>query len=228
MRHARLPRAVRLLHQASSSGRAGAGSRGWTSPVQDTPNGSVILRVTPAATSSSPGSSPNRWAVSQSFRWSFRQALHHTTAPYQLNGSSNLTSWNGTQQHDPDGRGSTSNPPATTKVPIADDLGRLVGWVEARSARRSVRGGQNFSTRRVGLPQNLTERHPVRDPRTSYLSRYARFGVACSPSVVEDGCCGGLRGAAWSGPGPCRDPGSYFFSAEAITRIRLGRYFAIP
>src|SRR5918994_6409149 len=40
--HARLPRAVKLLHQASSSGRAGAGSRGWTSPVQDTPSGSVI------------------------------------------------------------------------------------------------------------------------------------------------------------------------------------------
>ena len=103
---------------------------------------------------------------------------------------------------------------------------RLV--VEARSARRSVRGGQNLSARRVGLPQNLTGRHPVRDPRTSYLSRYARFGVACSPSVVEDGCCGGLRGAVWSGPGPCRDPGSCFFSAGRITRIRLGRYFAIP
>ena len=36
MGHARLPRAVRLLHQASSSNWAGAGSRGWTSPVQDT------------------------------------------------------------------------------------------------------------------------------------------------------------------------------------------------
>ena len=77
---------------------------------------------------------------------------------------------------------------------------RLV--VEARSARRSVRGGQNLSARRVGLPQNLTGRHPVRDPRTSYLSCYARFGVARSPSVVEDGCCGGGFG------GPCgRAPG---------------------
>jgi hypothetical protein len=36
MGHARCDRAVRLLHQASSSNRAGAGSRGWTSPVQDT------------------------------------------------------------------------------------------------------------------------------------------------------------------------------------------------
>jgi hypothetical protein len=36
MGHARFPRAVRLLHQASSSNRAGAGSRGWTSPVPDT------------------------------------------------------------------------------------------------------------------------------------------------------------------------------------------------
>jgi hypothetical protein len=36
MGHARGDRAVRLLHQASSSNRAGAGSRGWTSPVPDT------------------------------------------------------------------------------------------------------------------------------------------------------------------------------------------------
>ena len=36
MGHARCDRAVRLLHQASNSNRAGAGSRGWTSPVPDT------------------------------------------------------------------------------------------------------------------------------------------------------------------------------------------------
>jgi hypothetical protein len=36
MGHARCDRAVRLLHQASSSDRAGAGSRGWTSPAKDT------------------------------------------------------------------------------------------------------------------------------------------------------------------------------------------------
>jgi hypothetical protein len=36
MGHARMPRAVRLLHQASSSGRAGAGSSERTSPAQDT------------------------------------------------------------------------------------------------------------------------------------------------------------------------------------------------
>jgi hypothetical protein len=36
MGHARCDRVVRLLHQASSSDRAGAGSREWTSPVQDT------------------------------------------------------------------------------------------------------------------------------------------------------------------------------------------------
>ena len=36
MGHARCDRAVRLLHQASSFDRAGAGSCGWTSPVQDT------------------------------------------------------------------------------------------------------------------------------------------------------------------------------------------------
>jgi hypothetical protein len=49
-------------------------------------------------------------AEAWSFRWSFRQALHHTTVPYQLDDSSNLTSWNGTQQHGPDDQGSTSNP----------------------------------------------------------------------------------------------------------------------
>ena len=36
MGHARLPRAVKLLHQASSSNRAGAGSSERTSPAQDT------------------------------------------------------------------------------------------------------------------------------------------------------------------------------------------------
>jgi hypothetical protein len=36
MGHARCHRAVRLLHQASSSDRAGAGSSRRTSPVQDT------------------------------------------------------------------------------------------------------------------------------------------------------------------------------------------------
>ena len=36
MGHARLPRVVRLLHQANSSDRAGAGSSERTSPVQDT------------------------------------------------------------------------------------------------------------------------------------------------------------------------------------------------
>jgi hypothetical protein len=36
MGHARCDRAVRLLHQASSSNRAGAGSSERTSPAQDT------------------------------------------------------------------------------------------------------------------------------------------------------------------------------------------------
>jgi hypothetical protein len=35
-------------------------------------------------------------------------------------------------------------------MPIADYLGRSVCLVEARSARRSVRGGQNLSAHRVG------------------------------------------------------------------------------
>jgi hypothetical protein len=36
MGHARMPRAVKHLHQASSSNRAGAGSSERTSPAQDT------------------------------------------------------------------------------------------------------------------------------------------------------------------------------------------------
>jgi hypothetical protein len=39
MGHARCDRAVRLLHQASSSDRAGAGSSGRTSPAKDTRTG---------------------------------------------------------------------------------------------------------------------------------------------------------------------------------------------
>jgi hypothetical protein len=42
MGHARCDRAVRLLQQASSSDRAGTGSHGWTTPVQDTPAGQAF------------------------------------------------------------------------------------------------------------------------------------------------------------------------------------------
>ena len=37
-----------------------------------------------------------------------------------------------------------------TKLLMAKDLGRLVRMVKARSTRRSARGGQNLSARRVG------------------------------------------------------------------------------
>jgi hypothetical protein len=105
------------------------------------------------------------------------------------------------------------------KVPIADELGRRVGWVEARSARRSVRGGQNLSARRVGQQQNLTGRHPLHDPRTPYLSRYARFGVACSPSMVEDGRCGGGFGGPRSrAPGLVGTRGLAIFPAQGPPR----------
>jgi hypothetical protein len=49
------------------------------------PSGSVILRVTPTATSSSPGSSPNRWAVSQPFSRTFHQAYLQPTRPFTRN-----------------------------------------------------------------------------------------------------------------------------------------------
>jgi hypothetical protein len=113
MGHARLPRVVRLLHQASSSDRAGAGSRGGQVQPR-TPLGSVILRVTPTATSSSPGSSPNRWAVSQSFCWSFHHAPLRRTGRYQPDGTLDLTWEDGT------GRGATDVWEATHNRPHAD------------------------------------------------------------------------------------------------------------
>ena len=66
---------------------------------------------------------------------------------------------------------------------------RRLGWKPARRAGQS--GGAKTSRRAESVQQYLTERHPRRDPRTPYLCRYARFGVAGSPSVVEDGWCGG-------------------------------------
>ena len=66
MGHARFPRAVRLLHQASSSNRAGAGSRGWTSPVPDTQRVSHSQGHTHRH-QFQPGIITEPWAVSQSF-----------------------------------------------------------------------------------------------------------------------------------------------------------------
>jgi hypothetical protein len=45
----------------------------------------------------------------RSFRWSFRQALHGTTGPYQPDGGPDLSSEDGTERYGVDGRGSTSN-----------------------------------------------------------------------------------------------------------------------
>ena len=57
---------------------------------------------------------------------------------------------------------------------------------------------------------------------------YARFGVVCSPSGVEDGCCGG----GFGGP-PSRAPGLVGTRGPASSQPKdhpdpLGRYFAIP
>ena len=43
-------------------------------------------------------------------RWSFRQAQHRTTGPYQLDDLPDLTSENGTRGDHANDRGSTSNP----------------------------------------------------------------------------------------------------------------------
>ena len=72
MGHARCDRVVRLLHQASSSDRAGAGSRGWTSPAKDTTRVSHSEGHTHRH-QFQPGIITEPWAVSQSFSWSFPQ-----------------------------------------------------------------------------------------------------------------------------------------------------------
>jgi hypothetical protein len=46
----------------------------------------------------------------RSFRWSFRQAQHHMTRPYRLDGAPDLSSENGILGDAMDGRGLTSNP----------------------------------------------------------------------------------------------------------------------
>jgi hypothetical protein len=86
MGHARLPRVVRLLHQASSSDRAGAGSRGWTSPAKDTTRVSHSEGHTHRH-QFQPGIITEPRAVSQSFR----QARHHMTGPYRLDDLPDLT-----------------------------------------------------------------------------------------------------------------------------------------
>ena len=68
MGHARCDRAVRLLHQASSSNRAGAGSRGWTSPAKDTQRVSHSQGHT-RRHQFQPGIITEPLAVSQSFFW---------------------------------------------------------------------------------------------------------------------------------------------------------------
>ena len=49
------------------------------------------------------------YRLPQSFRWSFRHARHRTTRQYQLDGTPDLSSKNGTERDGVDGRGSTSN-----------------------------------------------------------------------------------------------------------------------
>jgi hypothetical protein len=85
----------------------------------------------------------------------------------------------------------------------------------------------------VGAPSRVT----AESDRTSPSSRppnvvpFLLRRIWCCLFTVSGGgwlLRRGLRGAVWSGPGPCRDPGSCFFSAGRITRIPLGRYVAIP
>jgi hypothetical protein len=109
--------------------------------------------------------------------------------------------------------------PMTT---IADEPGD-VSWAGGSPLGAPVSPG---GPKPLGAPSRVTAKsdrtsHSPRPPN-AVPCRYARFGVACSPSVVEDGGCGGLRGAVWSGPGPCRDPGSCFFLSRRTTPIRRG------
>jgi hypothetical protein len=72
MGHARMPRAVKLLHQASSSNRAGAGSSERTSPAQDTTQVSHSQGHSPSY-QLQPGIITEPLAVSQSSSPSFHQ-----------------------------------------------------------------------------------------------------------------------------------------------------------
>jgi hypothetical protein len=81
MGHARCDRAVRLLHQASSSNRAGAGSHGWTSPAKDTTQVSHSQGHT-RRHQLQPGIITEPWAVSQSFSQSFHWPLPHRAKPH--------------------------------------------------------------------------------------------------------------------------------------------------
>ena len=79
----------------------------------------------------------------------------------------------------------------------------------------------------VGAPSRVTAESdrtsPTPRPPNVVPSSYARFGVVCSPSVVEDGCCGGgFGGPRRRAPGPCRDPGVLLLLSRRITRIRWG------
>ena len=90
MGHARLPRVVRLLHQASSADRAGAGSSERTSPVQDTQRVSHSQGHT-RRHQFQPGIITEPLAVSQSFSRSFHQALLQPTRPYSTECRPNLS-----------------------------------------------------------------------------------------------------------------------------------------
>jgi hypothetical protein len=94
-------------------------------------------------------------------------------------------------------RGSTvqATPSAARRRPPAATSGR-----GTRSARRLVRGGQNLSARRVGLPQNLPGRHPLRDPRTSYLPATPGLVLSVHPQWWRMAVAAGASGGRVVGP----------------------------
>jgi hypothetical protein len=85
----------------------------------------------------------------------------------------------------------------------------------------------------VGAPSRVTAESartsPTPRPPNVVPSSYARFGVVCSPSVVEDGCCGGgFGGPRRRAPGLVGTRGPASSQPKDHPDPFGGRSFAIP
>jgi hypothetical protein len=141
MGHARCDRAVRLLHQASSSDRAGAGSHGWTSPVQDTHAGQSFSGSHPPP----PVPARDHHRTTGSLTVILAVIPPRTTPKtggVQTDGEANLTSEDDTSRHPMDGREATHNRSVAGSRPASP----------TRSRRSDVRGAMVTVARAAAGP----------------------------------------------------------------------------
>ena len=185
MGHARLPRVVRLLHQASSSDRAGAGSSERTSPVQDTHRGQSFSgsRSQPPA----PARDHHRTA-GQSHSHSPSHSTTHEPARREATsrtGTANLTSKDGTAHHLVDGQEPTHNRSVAGSRPASPtQRRRSQACGVALLARRSL-PGQNLGDFAAG-------RWHLTSPDTP-----PRIGLRCWSAAKASS---GVRSRCWA---PC-------------------------